>query len=137
MWLTDNSNDKGQLNSGNSRVCSYRGYKVQYSILLSKNLPRDCIFHRELDHYRPCYRMARRLLLRNLFQCTPITLSLKNSHSPDVHCIDSHALYYGGASSDVIMDFITLAIPWPFVWKLHMPTRHKIAVTGMFLLGIL
>lgn len=73
----------------------------------------------------------------NLFQCTPITLSLKNSHSPDVHCIDSHALYYGGASSDVIMDFITLAIPWPFVWKLHMPTRHKIAVTGMFLLGIL
>lgn len=64
MWLTDDSNDKGQLNSGNSRVCSYRGYEVQYSILLSKNLPRNCIFHRELDHYRPCYRMARRLFLR-------------------------------------------------------------------------
>jgi len=72
-----------------------------------------------------------------LFQCTPVTLSLQNPYSPEVHCIDHIAVYYGSAGSDTILDLIILVIPWPFIWKLQMPVRHKLAVTGIFLLGIL
>ena len=37
--------------------------------------------------------------------------------------------------SGVILDALVLTLPWYPVWKLNMPTRKKIVVSGIFLLG--
>ena len=72
-----------------------------------------------------------------LFSCTPIGKSLENYPHPVVKCIDQDTLFYVGAGSDIAIDFIILFIPWPFIWKLQMSTKNKIAVTSIFFLGIL
>ena len=72
-----------------------------------------------------------------LFSCTPIDKSLNNDPDPIVKCIDDVTLFYAGAGSDIAVDFIILFIPWPFIWKLQMSTKNKIAVTSVFFLGIL
>ena len=72
-----------------------------------------------------------------LFSCTPIDKSLNNDPGSDVKCIDNITLFYAGSGSDIAVDFIILFIPWPFIWKLQMSTKNKIAVTSIFFLGIL
>ncbi|MCJ1486508.1 hypothetical protein MMC06_006685 [Schaereria dolodes] len=72
-----------------------------------------------------------------IFGWTPVQLSLHDPNNPDVHCIDSISFFYGGAGSDVLIDFIILAMPAPFLWRLHMCTSRKIGVMCMFLLGTL
>ncbi|MCJ1409433.1 hypothetical protein MMC19_003514 [Ptychographa xylographoides] len=73
-----------------------------------------------------------------LFDCTPINLSLTlPPGSPGVYCIDQTANFWGLSISDVLVDFIILVIPFPFVWKLQMSTKHKLGVSSMFLLGAL
>jgi hypothetical protein len=37
--------------------------------------------------------------------------------------------------SGVILDGLVLTLPWHPVWKLNMPTRRKVVVSGIFLLG--
>ena len=72
-----------------------------------------------------------------LFECTPINLSLKlPPGSPGIHCINQTANFWGLSISDVLMDLIILAIPFPFVWSLQMSLKHKFGVSGMFLLGV-
>lgn len=74
----------------------------------------------------------------DLFECTPVTLSLTAAPTdPRVHCVDKLSLYYAGAITDFIMDVIIIIMPWPQVWKLHMPFRTKAAVTAIFFLGAL
>lgn len=71
-----------------------------------------------------------------LFECVPIDLSLKAPPgTPGVYCINQTANFWALSISDVVVDLIILIIPIPFVWKLKMPVRHKIAVSVMFLLG--
>lgn len=73
-----------------------------------------------------------------LFMCTPTSLYVhQGSSTPGVHCVNRKQVYYSLAMSDFLIDIIILIIPWPFIWKLHMPLRHKIAITGIFLLGFL
>jgi hypothetical protein len=38
---------------------------------------------------------------------------------------------------NVVTDFIILLLPVPTVWKLHMPTSAKVALTGVFSVGLL
>ena len=73
-----------------------------------------------------------------LFECTPIRLSLvAPPGTPGLHCIDQTANFWALSISDVIIDLIILAIPFPFVWNLQMSVQHKISVSGMFFLGVL
>ncbi|MCJ1399052.1 hypothetical protein MMC11_002254 [Xylographa trunciseda] len=70
-----------------------------------------------------------------MFNCVPVDLSLRDPTNPAVYCINQLDLFYAGAASDVIIDAMVLAIPMPIVWKLNMPTRLKIGLIGVFLLG--
>ena len=70
-----------------------------------------------------------------MFNCVPVELSLTDPSNPAVYCINQLDLFYAGAASDVIIDIIVLAIPIPIVLKLHMATRLKIGLLGVFLLG--
>lgn len=70
-----------------------------------------------------------------LLQCLPVTVS--SVHPPGLKCINIVPVTWALGSSGVITDFMIILIPWPFIWRLQMPTRQKFAVTGMFLLGAL
>ena len=70
-----------------------------------------------------------------LLQCIPVTVS--SVRPPGLKCINIVPVTWALGSSGVITDFMILVIPWPFIWRLQMPTRQKFAVTGMFLLGAL
>jgi hypothetical protein len=54
-------------------------------------------------------------------------------------CIPN-ALIVVGLTNGVLScagDVVILAMPMPMIWKLKMDRNRKIAVTGMFLLGVL
>ena len=73
-----------------------------------------------------------------LFLCTPIPTYLRHGPSaPGVSCSNELQVYYSLSISDFLIDVIILVIPIPFVWRLKMPPRHKVAVTVIFLLGCL
>ena len=68
-----------------------------------------------------------------LFICIPVDAFW--TQAPGSRCFDPIPLFYTGAISDTIMDVVILAIPVPLVWKLNLPTKQKIIVSGIFLLG--
>lgn len=70
-----------------------------------------------------------------LLECIPI----KAVWTPTIKgkCIDALQFYYGSAGSSIILDFALLAIPVPFLWRLHMDWSHKVALMTTFLLGYL
>ena len=43
----------------------------------------------------------------------------------------------GAAVSNMLVDLMMIALPWPLVWQLQMPIRQKIAIGGVFTLGAL
>ncbi|KAM0796353.1 hypothetical protein BDR22DRAFT_812102 [Usnea florida] len=50
-------------------------------------------------------------------------------------CLPTKPVHLGYAISDVITDVLTIVLPIPEIWKLHLPTRRKFAITGVFGLG--
>ncbi|MCJ1383830.1 hypothetical protein MMC17_006944 [Xylographa soralifera] len=51
-------------------------------------------------------------------------------------CADYKNIQLGHAVSDVVTDLIVLTLPLPVIWKLHMDTARKIALSFIFLLGL-
>ncbi|KAI1801822.1 hypothetical protein F4811DRAFT_573640 [Daldinia bambusicola] len=39
-------------------------------------------------------------------------------------------------ATDLLTDFIIMLMPAPIIWKLHMPTKKKIGVTSIFMVGL-
>lgn len=73
-----------------------------------------------------------------LFECMPIPMVWKTLFGTPDHqavCYDYLPMFWATAISNMIMDTAILAVPIPFVWRLHMPRRQKIAVSAIFLLG--
>ena len=71
-----------------------------------------------------------------VLECIPV----RASWDPSIHekkCIDFLRFYYGSAGSSIVLDFILLIIPVPFLWRLHMDWSNKVALTMTFLLGYL
>lgn len=52
-------------------------------------------------------------------------------------CARDNTLGYIMTVFNVVSDHYVLAIPMPVVWKLQMPTRKKIEISAVFLIGIL
>ncbi|CAF9943701.1 MAG: hypothetical protein ALECFALPRED_000975 [Alectoria fallacina] len=50
-------------------------------------------------------------------------------------CLPTKPVHLGYAVSDVITDVLTILVPIPEIWKLHLPTHRKFAITGVFGLG--
>ncbi|KAL6722083.1 hypothetical protein ACLMJK_001188 [Lecanora helva] len=76
--------------------------------------------------------------LSNVFQCWPIST---NWATPGEQtwgsCVDMSMMNLAQAYSDVFTDVLILAVPIPCVWSMTMPVKHKFAVSGIFLLGVL
>ena len=70
-----------------------------------------------------------------LTECVPIT-ALWDASKPGT-CIDLPAFYNGAGIPNVILNTIILVLPLPMIWSLDIGRKHKIALSGVFLLGSL
>ncbi|KAE8154331.1 hypothetical protein BDV25DRAFT_126613 [Aspergillus avenaceus] len=50
-------------------------------------------------------------------------------------CTNSLNMLTVFTATDLVTDFIIIIMPVPVIWRLHMPTRKKIGVTSIFLVG--
>lgn len=73
------------------------------------------------------------MYLTSTVSCIPVSANWTkgSSHS----CVNFLMLFKAMVVSGVILDGLVLTLPWYPVWKLNMPTRQKIVVSGIFLLG--
>ncbi|KAK7182982.1 hypothetical protein PSPO01_11081 [Paraphaeosphaeria sporulosa] len=73
-----------------------------------------------------------------VFMCRKDVQTLfTNPENLTAKCVDTFAVGYSHSISDFITDALILLIPIPFVWKLHLPVTRKLAVVGIFLMGVL
>ena len=78
-----------------------------------------------------CYSIT--LFFGVIFQCNPIkgawdlTLGAK--------CINLSLVILTMSCLNALTDFITLLLPLPLLWKLHLPRQRKVQLMGIFLLG--
>ncbi|KAI1739182.1 hypothetical protein F4680DRAFT_449286 [Xylaria scruposa] len=71
--------------------------------------------------------------LARLLICVPVEAFWTQDSA--ARCFVPIPLFYTGAISDTIVDVIILSIPVPLVRKLNLPTKQKISVSLIFLLG--
>ena len=69
----------------------------------------------------------------SIFECTPISASWLGGG----HCVDLKLDATAYLIVDILTSFVVWAMPIPMVWKLHLSTGHKIALTIVFLMGLL
>ncbi|MCJ1246595.1 hypothetical protein MMC30_003804 [Trapelia coarctata] len=72
----------------------------------------------------------------NLLECIPISINWTGSGSDDT-CVNEVPMYLAQAYADVATDVLILVLPMPMIWKLQMPMRRKVAISGIFFLGAL
>ncbi|KAJ4296368.1 hypothetical protein N0V90_006413 [Kalmusia sp. IMI 367209] len=75
----------------------------------------------------------------NMFECVPIREAFVNAPGMggNPKCIKALPMYLAQVYSDAILDILILVLPMPLVWKLHLPTKQKLGVIGIFLLGLM
>ena len=73
-------------------------------------------------------------LLGTLLRSTPISLNW-NPTQPGGHHGNIVILFSFVGASDIFLDIFILALPLPVIRRLHMTTRRKWAVAGIFWLG--
>lgn len=72
------------------------------------------------------------------FQCgTNITAWWTSTKTIKQYCVDTNSLELVFAVLDCFFDFMILIIPLPILYSLQLPTSQKIALSGVFLLGLL
>jgi len=66
--------------------------------------------------------------------CMPVPLFVPSRQGL---CLDSLTVWLVAAVFNISTDFIVFALPLPAVYLLHLPTRQKILLSGVFCLGFL
>ena len=68
------------------------------------------------------------------FSCRPIA-AWWDAMIPGAKCIDQNKLFIVNAALNVAVDFATLILPLPMVWRAQMPIKKRIVVISLFCLG--
>ena len=71
-----------------------------------------------------------------VFQCHPVEF-FWNRAIPGGHCLPGNASFLANAVISLMIDIWILLIPIPTVWRLRIPTRQKIALSVIFMIGLL
>ena len=71
----------------------------------------------------------------DLFQCSPFKAAFDVELLFTDQCINLQAFYWGITAANLVLDVILLYLPLHMVWGLQLPKRHKIALSGIFMLG--
>lgn len=71
----------------------------------------------------------------DIFQCRPFTAAFDPTLLFTDHCIDLQSFYSGVTIANLGLDVVVLYLPLHMVWKLKLPTKQKLMLSGIFLLG--
>lgn len=71
----------------------------------------------------------------NIFQCRPFAAAFDPALLFTDHCIDLQSFYSGITIANLGLDVVVLYLPLHMVWKLKLPTKQKLMLSGIFLLG--
>ncbi|RLL97479.1 hypothetical protein CFD26_106816 [Aspergillus turcosus] len=72
----------------------------------------------------------------SIFQCTPVQWAFDKSLPGRGTCINMTAFWYANAAFNILSDLVLIALPVPVVLKLQLPRKSKVAICGIFGLGI-
>ena len=67
-------------------------------------------------------------------QCQPAHALWDITYTPR-NCIDLRTFFIGSGVPNILLNFIILILPLPMIWALEIERKHKLALSGVFLLG--
>lgn len=73
-------------------------------------------------------------ILVTIFQCSPLIRAFDKA-TPGV-CINTAKFWFANAGFSIATDIIILTLPIPLVWKLEVPITQRLALVGVFTMGI-
>lgn len=83
-------------------------------------------------------------VLVTLLQCRPINAwwdrfdPVHPMPRSQYHCgVESTKFFYGNAIPTIVTDILMLVLPAPYIWNLQLPGGQKLALVGIFLVGLL
>ncbi|KAL6721256.1 hypothetical protein ACLMJK_000358 [Lecanora helva] len=79
-----------------------------------------------------CWTIA--VILVTVFQCDPVS-GFWNRNKPAKCNVDDYAFFVANAVPNIVTDAALLALPMPYIWRLHRTIPQKIALAGIFALG--
>lgn len=80
-----------------------------------------------------CWGIA--AILGQILLCQPISAAWKPDALFTKKCGDIQAYFRAVTISNMLLDVIILCLPIHMVLKLHLPTRKRIVISGIFMLG--
>lgn len=72
-----------------------------------------------------------------VFQCHPFAAAFDPTSLFTDRCIDIQSFYIGITASNIGLDVILFLLPLHMVWKLKLSAKQKIALSGIFSIGLL
>ncbi|GIC93624.1 putative plasma membrane protein Pth11-like [Aspergillus udagawae] len=72
----------------------------------------------------------------SIFQCTPVQWAFNKSLPGHGTCINMTAFWYANAVFNILTDLVLIALPIPVVLKLQLPLKSKVALCGIFAVGL-
>ncbi|KAL8749554.1 MAG: hypothetical protein Q9184_006764 [Pyrenodesmia sp. 2 TL-2023] len=76
-------------------------------------------------------------IFTTIFQCRPFTAAFDPASLVTYHCINIESYYIGMVAANLGLDIIMLLLPLHMVWKLQLPVRQRVALSGIFSIGLL
>ena len=74
--------------------------------------------------------------LATIFQCTPVSFFWNQLAGDTLGlCINEYSFLAANAALNITSDIMILLLPMPIVWRLHIKTSQKLAISTIFLLG--
>ncbi|VUC35604.1 unnamed protein product [Clonostachys rosea] len=70
------------------------------------------------------------------FGCQPIKAQWDFVAMQTAKCLPQKSIYLGGSLPNVIIDFVLVFMPIPYVWGLNVPLGQRLILASMFLLGL-
>ncbi|KAE8384489.1 hypothetical protein BDV23DRAFT_177019 [Aspergillus alliaceus] len=71
----------------------------------------------------------------SIFQCSPVQYAF-NKSVPGGTCINMTAFWYANAAFNILSDLVIIVLPVPVISNLQLPLKSKVALCGIFAVGI-
>lgn len=76
-------------------------------------------------------------IIANLLNCIPIEYTWINNLADPRFCFNYNIFWFATGIVEAVLDLFILALPIGIVVRLHLTTRKRIAISSVFLVGIL
>ena len=82
-----------------------------------------------------CFAWCFMAVIIDVFQCSPMSSAFEPALMITSQCIDIQSFYWGITGANLALDIILLVMPLYMVLGLQLPTRQKLFLGGIFVLG--